>query len=182
MVEPLSIRTLNLVHKDATNLPPIPPSSTPAPCKYRTQFKSLNIHRIFGCLYFRNQKHLTAATNSSLVDLGILPSTIGSFATIANPPKGEPIKNRLQYLEKFHMYIAFGDCLASRVHHYALLLVDVASIYCWLYGISHLSSTPITFALKNIKSEAGRLPRRFRSIFDRKLMGGNVLCWILSNI
>ena len=30
-VEPLSIRTLNLVHKDATNLPPVTPSLTPAP-------------------------------------------------------------------------------------------------------------------------------------------------------
>ena len=35
-VEPLSLRTLNIVHKDASNLPPIPPSSTPAPCDNRT--------------------------------------------------------------------------------------------------------------------------------------------------
>ena len=31
--KPLSIRTLNLVHKDDSNLPHIPPSLTPAPCK-----------------------------------------------------------------------------------------------------------------------------------------------------
>ena len=48
-LETLSVRTLNLVHKDATNLPTIPPSSTSAPCDNCTQFKSLNIHLIFGC-------------------------------------------------------------------------------------------------------------------------------------
>ena len=93
-VEPLSLCTLNLVHKDASNLPPIPPSSTPAPCENRTQFESLNLHRIFGCRQFRNQKHLTAATNASLVNSGLLPSTIGSFTKIANPEKGKPIKKR----------------------------------------------------------------------------------------
>ena len=48
-IKPLSILTINLVHRDATNLSPIPPSSTPSPFKNRTQFNSLNLHRIFGC-------------------------------------------------------------------------------------------------------------------------------------
>ena len=85
-VGPLSIRTLNMVHGDAPNIPPIYPSFTPPPCKNMTQFESLNLHRIFSCRIFRNQNHLTAATNISLVNSGLLPSTIGSFATIANPP------------------------------------------------------------------------------------------------
>ena len=93
-VEPLSLRTLNLVHKYASNLPPITPSSTPAPCKNRTQFESLNILRISGCRQFRNQKHMTAATNASLVNSGLLPSTIGSFVTTVNQAKGKPIKKR----------------------------------------------------------------------------------------
>ena len=85
LVKPLSILNLNIVHRDANNLPHIPPSSTPAPCDNRTQFESLNLHHIFVCRQFRNQKHLTAATNASLVDSILLPYTIGSFATIANP-------------------------------------------------------------------------------------------------
>ena len=87
LVEPLSLHTLNLVHKYASNLHPSPPSSTPAPCENITQFESLNPHRIFGCRQFRIQKHLTAATNASLVNSGLLPSTIGSFATIIIPEK-----------------------------------------------------------------------------------------------
>ena len=65
-VEPLSIITLNLVHKDATNLPPLPHSLPPSPCKNRTQFEPLNLHRIFGCRQYRNKNQLTVATNSSL--------------------------------------------------------------------------------------------------------------------
>ena len=88
-VEPLSIRTLNLIHMDATNLPPVPPSSTLAPCKNMTQFESLILHRIFGFCKFRNQNHLTAVTNASLVNSGLLQYTIGSFATAANPPQSK---------------------------------------------------------------------------------------------
>ena len=79
------------------------------------------------------------------------------------------------------MDIVFGDCVALGGHRYALLLVDVATKYCWVYGILSLSSTSITSALELFKADAGRLPHRFHSDFDRKLIGGNALRWILSN-
>ena len=134
-VESLSTRTINIVHNDATNIPPVPPSSTPAPCKNMTKFESLNLHRIFGCRQFRNQKQLTAAINAIIVNSSLLLSTIGSFSTIANIPKVKPITKRRKYLDKFHMYIVFGDCVALGVNRCALLLVDVATRYCWVYGI-----------------------------------------------
>ena len=146
-IDPLSICTLNLVHIDATNLPRIPLSSTPAPCENRTQFESLNIHRIFGFRQFRNQKHLTAATNASLLNSGIIPSTIVSFATISNPPKGKTIKKLRQYLDKVHMDIVSGDCVALGGYRYALLLVDVATRYYGIYRMSSLSFKSITSAL-----------------------------------
>ena len=171
----LSLCTLNLFHKDASNLPPIPPSSTPASCDNRTQFESLNLHHKFVCRQLSNQKHLTAATNASLVNSGLLPSTIGSFSTIANPAKAKPIRNRRQFLDKVHMEIVFGDCVALGGHRYALLLVDVATRYYWLYGMLSLSSMLITSALEFFKADAGRLPHRFHSEFNRKLIGGNFL-------
>ena len=180
-VEPLSIRTLNLVHKYATNLLPIPPSSTPASFKNRTKLEALNLHRIFRCRQFCNQKHLTAATNASLVNSVLLPSTFGSFSTIVNPPKGKPTKKRRQYLDKFHMEIVFGDCVVLGGHRCALILVDVATRYCWLYGMSYISSTSIDSALEIFKSEAGKLPKRFHSNFNRKLIGVNALLWVLDN-
>ena len=74
-VETLSIRTLNLVYKDANNLPPIPSLSTTAPCENITQFESLNLHRIFVCRQFRDQKHLTVETNETLVNSVLIPKT-----------------------------------------------------------------------------------------------------------
>ena len=47
--------------------------------------------------------------------------------------------------------------------------------------MSSLSSTSITSTLELFKADAGRLPHRFHSDFDRILIGGNYLRWILSN-
>ena len=79
------------------------------------------------------------------------------------------------------MDIVFGDCMVLGGHRYTLLLVRVATRYCWLYGMSSLLSTSIKYALELFKTDVGRLPQRFHSDFDRKLMGGNALRWILSN-
>ena len=124
---------------------------------------------------------MTKATNASLVNSGLISSTIGSCATIANPSKGKPIKNRRQFLDKVHMDIVFGDCVALEGHCYALLLADLATRYSWLYGMLSLSSTSITSALELFKADVGRLPHRFHFNFDRKMIGGNALQWILSN-
>ena len=79
------------------------------------------------------------------------------------------------------MDIVFGDCVALGGNWSDLLLVDVATIYCWLYGMSYLSYTSITSAPEKFKSEAGQLPKCFHSDFNRKLMGGNALHCILAN-
>ena len=47
--------------------------------------------------------------------------------------------------------------------------------------MSSLSSTSITSALEQFKSDAGCLPQRFHSDFNRRLIGGNALRWILLN-
>ena len=90
---------------------------------------------IFRIQHFRNQKHLTAATNKSLFNYIIIPSTIKYFAIITNPPKGKPINKCLKSLDKVHTEIFFGDCVALGVNWYALLLVGFATRYCWLYGM-----------------------------------------------
>ena len=45
----------------------------------------------------------------------------------------------------------------------------------------YVSSTYITSALEQFKLDGGRLPQRFHSNFDRKLIGGSALHWILLN-
>ena len=103
------------------------------------------------------------------------------FAIVANPEKGKTIKKRRKFLDKVHMDIVFGDCVELGGHRYTLLLVNVATRYCWLYSMLSLSSTLITSSLELFKADAGRLPQRFHSDFNRKLIGRNDLQWIISN-
>ena len=79
------------------------------------------------------------------------------------------------------MDIVFGDCVALGRDQRALFLVYFYTRFCWIYGMSSISSTSITSVLEKFKSDVGRLPQRFHSNFDRKLVGRNALRWILSN-
>jgi hypothetical protein len=79
------------------------------------------------------------------------------------------------------MDIIFGDCVALGGYRYGILLVDVATRYCWFYSITSLASDAIIAALEQFQADAGGLPRRFHSDFDTKLIGGKTLRWILHN-
>lgn len=178
--EQISHKTLALLHADPSDLPPVPPAHTPAPAERRTEFDPLKLHRISGCCRFRNQQHVIAASaNAKLVKCGELPATLGDFTTINKPDKGKPIKKHRKYLDKVHMDIVFGDCLALGGYRYALLLVDVATWYCWLYGMQALTSNEIISCLEQFKSAAKGIPKTFHSDFDQKLIGGKARRWIL---
>ena len=56
------------------------------------------------------------------------------------------------------MDIVFSDFVYLVGHQYALLLVDMDTRYCWLYGMYSLSSSSITSDLEVFKSELGKLP------------------------
>lgn len=181
--KPLTKRMLHTIHEDITCLPEVPPSYTPGPAKNTTSFDSLRLHRIFGCRRFKNQLHITTASkNAQLIRCGEMPSTIGDFTTINNPPKGKKLTQRRRFLDKVHMGIFFGDCMALGGFRYALVLVDVATRFTWLYGLTSLSSTDIIDALTSFRSAVdGRLPKKFHTDFDKKLMGGKALRWIQDN-
>ncbi|KAL7459292.1 hypothetical protein ACHAWC_010958 [Mediolabrus comicus] len=179
---PLPPSIFKSLHHDPSNLPSIPPSSVAAPCEHRTEFDPLKLHRIFGCKQYRHQQHITAASsNASLLSTGPRPTTIGDYTTIPRPPKGKPLRKRRKYLDKCHMDIVFGDSVGLHGFRYALLIVDVATRYCWIYGLTSLTGTAIVDALIKFQVEAGSLPRRFHTDFDKKLIGGKALRYILSN-
>eukprot|EP00956_Cyclotella_meneghiniana_P012602 scaffold17913_cov36-Cyclotella_meneghiniana.AAC.1 len=173
---PLSSHLLSTIHNDPTNLPPVPPSYTAGACETRTKFDALKLHKIFGCRKFRTQSHLIAASqNASLLAGGELPSTLGDYASITMPNRGKPIKKRRKYLDKVHLDIVFGDCLSLGGYRYALILVDVATRFTWIYGMQTVSSADIIFALECFKADAGAYPKTFRADFDQKLIGGAAL-------
>jgi hypothetical protein len=77
------------------------------------------------------------------------------------------------------MDIVYGDCLALGGYRYALLLVDVATRYSWIFGLQALTSNEIISALEDFRSLcSGRVPKLFHSDFDQKLIGGKALRWI----
>jgi transposase InsO family protein len=158
----------------------VPPAHTPGPAEHRTTFDSLKLHRIFGCRRFKNQNHLIAASsNAQLIKSGELPPTLGDFATINSPAKGKPLLQPRKYLDKVHLDIVFGDCLALGGFRYAIVLVDVATRYCWVFGMQALTSNEIISALNSFTSIAGMVPKTFHSDFDQKLIGGKARQWIL---
>jgi len=101
------------LHANPDDIPDIGPCNTPTLCENRTTFDTLKLHKIFGCRRFRNQQHLASSSaNTKLISTGELPTNLGSFATITNPPAGKSSQRQQKYLNKVHMDIVFGDCLS----------------------------------------------------------------------
>ena len=91
------------------------------------------------------------------------------------PNKGKSLTKQRHYLDKVNMDIVFGDCLGLGGFRYALLLVDVATRYCWVYGMQALTSNEIISCLEQFAAAAGSNPKCFHSDFDKKLIGGKAL-------
>eukprot|EP00956_Cyclotella_meneghiniana_P032302 scaffold88129_cov23-Cyclotella_meneghiniana.AAC.1 len=177
--KPLTKRIMDAIHHNPRDLPPIPPSYTPAACENRTTFDALKLHKIFGCRKFRTQSHLISASkNASLLAGGEFPPTIGDFASITMPARGKPITKRRKFLDKVHMDIVYGDCVALGGYRYALLLVDVATRYTWIYGMQTTSAADIILALEAFKADTGTYPKTYHADFDQKLIGGAALRYI----
>jgi hypothetical protein len=58
----------------------------------------------------------------------------------------------------------------------------VATRYSWLFGLQTLTSANIIDAFEAFVSEAGSIPKTFHADFDKKLIGGQALCWIHSHL
>jgi hypothetical protein len=79
------------------------------------------------------------------------------------------------------MDIAFGDGVAVGGFQWALILVDRATRYNWVFGMRSLQSSCILTALRTFRSEAGRLARCFKCDCDEKLFGTAVREYLLKN-
>ena len=66
----------------------------------------------------------------------------------------------------------YCDCVALGGFRYALLVVDVATRYSWMDGLLSLTSSHIVDALEAFRADAGAMPRKFHTDFDKKLIGG----------
>jgi hypothetical protein len=69
------------------------------------------------------------------------------------------------------MDIAFGDFVLVGGFCYALILVDCATRYNWVYGLKDLLGDSILLALHYFKADAGSYAHCFHSDYDTKLFG-----------
>ena len=127
MAQPLTTQNNAGIYHDPSNLPSIPPYTTPAPYEHRNIFDSLYLHMIFGCHKICNQRYVTGTANTELIHTGALPATFGAFVTIPNLLRGKPIHKHRKYIDKVYMDIIFGDCAASGWYHYALLCAAISN-------------------------------------------------------
>jgi hypothetical protein len=79
------------------------------------------------------------------------------------------------------MDIVFGDCVSVGGFCYALVLVDQAARYNWVYGLKDLSADSILLALHNFKADAGSYARCFHSDCNPKLFEKRIRDHLIDN-
>jgi hypothetical protein len=77
--------------------------------------------------------------------------------------------------------IDFGDCISVGGVCYALILVDRATRYNWVYGLKDLSSDSILSALRYFKADAGSYACCFRLDCDAKFFGTRIREHLINN-
>ena len=103
---------------------------------------------------------------------GEFPLPLGSNASLRKSNRGKPIDRTLsKFCDVVHLDIAFGDCVSIGGFRYALVFVDRATRYNWVFGLRSLSSDCIKSAFLKFRSAAGRYATQFRCDCDKKLFG-----------
>ncbi len=148
-----------LLNHPNTSLPDIRLCDTAYASDTKTHWSSEEIYCIMGCRKFRNYKHiLDVSWDGAWVNGGEFPMSLGSYATVPKAKRGTSLdRTSYKFLDAVHMDIAFGDCVSVGGYRYALILVDRATHYNWVFGLKTLSSDCILSALRLFRAAAGSL-------------------------
>jgi hypothetical protein len=158
-----------------------PPSASPSVQRFSEQ----QLHRYFG---FRNLKNWldieTTGQDTVKVTKGNeRPMELGDVANIRySRCNTTPIPRPDEYLRTVHMDIGYGDCVSIGGFRYVLLLVDRTTRFQWIYGLQTMTQENIIAALEKFHADAGGLPQKLYTDFDRKLMAGDTEKWLLTKI
>jgi hypothetical protein len=173
-----------LIHHKGSFLPPVRPCDRANGSDTKTHWTLEDLHRaLLGCRHFRNYKHiLQTSLDSQWIDGGEFPLALGSYATIPKANSDGAIdRTGSRFLDIIHMDIVFGDCILVGGFCYALVLVDRATRYNWVYDLKDLSADSILLALRNFKADAGSYAHCFRSDCDPKLFGKRIPDHLIDN-
>ncbi len=80
-----------------------------------------------------------------------------------------------------HVDIVFGDGLGRLGYRYALLFVDRATRYIWVFGLKSLHADALIAAFSQFRAEAGRLAVQFRTDCDAKILSHQIMTWLRTN-
>ena len=166
---------IELVHHFTTP-PRVRPCDTPNASDTQTTYTAEELHKITGFRKLKNWKHMIdCAMNGQFLDNGEVPLLMSQFANMSKAPRGKVIeKEASAYLEVVHLDIAFGDCVSIKGFPFALIFVDRATRYNWVFGLKNLSQDAILEAFHRFRAAAGGYAQQFRTDCDEKLIGGQV--------
>jgi hypothetical protein len=172
-----------LIHHEGSSFPPVCPCDRANGSDTKTHWTSKELHCALGCRPFQNYKHiLQTSLDGKWIDGGEFPLALGSYATIPKAKRGGNIDQTKSYfLDVVHVDIAFGDCISVGGFCYALILVDRATRYNWVYDLMDLSSDSILSALRYFKTDAGSYACCFRLDCDAKLFGMRIREHLINN-
>ena len=166
----------------STPPPPVRPCDTPNESDIRTTFNAERLYSLFGGRRFQNYRNVCFTAKDAKFTGGGEPlPSIGEFANLRKRKRGKPLPPTKHYMEKVHLDIVYGDYVSRLGYRYALLLVDRATKYTWVYGLQSLAASNIIQALEEFRADAGCLPKQFRCDCDKKLLGGATRRWIYRN-
>lgn len=179
----ISFEELQSFHEDPNGLAPaVRPCDTPNDSDTVQHLTSDRIVRAYGGRRFRNFENVARVLKGAkFVNSGAPLDTLSRFTSMRRSRRGQVQPPSKKYLDKVHVDILFGDVVANLGYRYALLLVDRATKYIWIYGLKSLTSGPIIDAFCQFRADAGGLPKQFRCDCDQKLMGGDARRWIYRN-
>ena len=82
---------------------------------------------------------MAASNNGKIAICSTPPPTIEEFDTIAKSPNSYTISHPTNYLQRVHINIIYGECVALGVHRCVLSLIDCPMLYFWEYVMRTLS-------------------------------------------
>ncbi len=159
--------------------PPVRPCDTPNGSDTVRHFTADQIYTLFGHHQFRNyQFFCNTSKDSKFINGGNPTPSLGEYATIAKRKRGDPLPRPQQALQRVHLDIVFGDGLGRLGYRYALLFVDRATRYIWVFGLKTLHADALIAAFTQFRAEAGGLAVQFRTDCDAKILSAQVVTWL----
>ena len=104
--------------------------------------------------------------------------SLGEFANLRKHKRGKALPLSERYLDKVRLDIIYGNLISKLGFCFALLLIDHATKYIWVYGLKNLQSDCMIDAFEQFRADTGCMPKELCYNCDQKLLGGETRCWI----